>query len=113
MVTRSTFLYPVLRLPKQKPAQKHIFAALLNLIFFMSTLFRGLERFPQNSLKVTTCFPNGPKSKGMAMEYYSAIKRNEIGSFAEVWMNPEIVIQSEISQKEKDKYFILTHTCGI
>ena len=46
----------------------------------------------------------------MAMEYYSAIKRNEIGSFAEVWMNLEIVIQSEISQKEKDKYFILTHT---
>ena len=46
------------------------------------------------------------------MEYYSAIKRNEIGSFAEVWTNLEIVIQSEISQKEKDKYFILTHRCG-
>ena len=33
------------------------------------------------------------------MEYYSAIKRNEIGSFVETWMNLEIVIQSEVSQK--------------
>ena len=46
------------------------------------------------------------------MEYYSAIKRNEIGSFAETWMNVETVIQSEVSQKEKNKYRILTHICG-
>ena len=46
------------------------------------------------------------------MEYYSAIKRNEIGSFAETWMNLETVIQSEVSQKEKNKYRILTHICG-
>ena len=37
------------------------------------------------------------------MEYYSAIKRNEIGSFVEMWMDPETVIQSEVSQKEKSK----------
>ena len=47
------------------------------------------------------------------MEYYSAIKRNEIGSFVETWMDLETVIQSEVSQKEKNKYHILTHTCGI
>ena len=35
------------------------------------------------------------------MEYYSAIKRNEIGSFVETWMDLESVIQSEVSQKEK------------
>ena len=35
------------------------------------------------------------------MEYYSAIKRNEIGSFVETWMDLETVIQSEVSQKEK------------
>ena len=35
------------------------------------------------------------------MEYYSDIKRNEIGSFVETWMNLETVIQSEVSQKEK------------
>ena len=45
------------------------------------------------------------------MEYYSAIERNEIGSFVETWMDLETVIQSEVSQKEKNKC-ILTHTCG-
>ena len=46
------------------------------------------------------------------MEYYSAIKRNEIGSFVEMWIDLESVIQSEVSQKEKNKYRILTHICG-
>ena len=46
------------------------------------------------------------------MEYYSAIKRNEIGSFVETWMDLETVIQSEVSQKEKNKYRILTHIFG-
>ena len=46
------------------------------------------------------------------MEYYSAIKRNEIGSFVETWMDLETVIQSDVSQKEKNKYRILTHICG-
>ena len=46
------------------------------------------------------------------MKYYSAIKRNEIGSFVEMWMDLETVIQSEVSQKEKNKYCILTHICG-
>ena len=46
------------------------------------------------------------------MEYYSAIKRNEIGSFVETWMDLETVIQSEVSQKEKNKYCILMHVCG-
>ena len=44
------------------------------------------------------------------VEYYSAIKRKEIGSFVEMWMDlEETVIQSEVSQKEKNKYRILTH----
>ena len=47
------------------------------------------------------------------MEYYSATKRNEIGSFVETWMNLETVIQSEVSQKEKNKYCMLTHMYGI
>ena len=46
------------------------------------------------------------------MEYYSAIKRNEIGSFVETWMDLETVIQSEVHQKEKKKYHILMHICG-
>ena len=47
------------------------------------------------------------------MEYYSTIKRNEIGSFVEMWMGLESVIQSEVSQKEKNKYHILMHICVI
>ena len=47
------------------------------------------------------------------MEYYSAIKRNESGSFVEMWMDLETVIQSEVSPKDKNKYRILMHTCGI
>ena len=47
------------------------------------------------------------------MEYFSAIKWNEIGSLVEMWMDLETVIQSEVSQKEKNKYRILTHICGI
>ena len=47
------------------------------------------------------------------MEYYSAIKRNKIGSFVEAWMDLESVIQSVVSQKKKNKYHILTHICGI
>ena len=47
------------------------------------------------------------------MEYYSAIKRNEITSSVVTWMDLETVIQSELSQKEKNKYHILMHICGI
>ena len=43
------------------------------------------------------------------MEYYSAIKRNAFESVLMRCMNLEPMIQSEVSQKEKDKYHILTH----
>ena len=46
------------------------------------------------------------------MEYYSAIKRNTFESVLIRWMNLELIIQSEVSQKEKDKY-ILMHIYGI
>ena len=46
------------------------------------------------------------------MEYYSAIKKNDITPFATTWMNLEIIILSEVSQKEKDKYHI-SLICGI
>ena len=47
------------------------------------------------------------------MEYYSAVKRNEIELFAVRWMDLETVIQSEVNQKEKNKCRMLTHTYGI
>ena len=46
------------------------------------------------------------------MEYYSAIKRSEIESCVETWMDLETIIQSEVSQKEKNKSHILMHVCG-
>ena len=47
------------------------------------------------------------------MEYYSDIKRIKIELFVVRWMYLESVIQSEISQKEKNKYCMLTHIYGI
>ena len=47
------------------------------------------------------------------MEYYSAIKKNTFESVLMRWMKLEPIIQSEVSQKEKHKYSILTHIYGI
>ena len=47
------------------------------------------------------------------MEYYSAIKKNKIASFAATWMDLEIIILSEGSQKEKDKYCMISLICRI
>ena len=46
------------------------------------------------------------------MEYYSATKRNKIVPFAEMWMDLESVIHSEVSQKEKNKFCIISLICG-
>ena len=48
-----------------------------------------------------------------AMEYYSAIKKNKIMLFAATWMQLEIITLSEVSQKEKDKYHMISLICGI
>ena len=47
------------------------------------------------------------------VEYYSAIKKNEIMPFAATWMGVEMITLSEVSQKEKDKYHTISLTCGI
>ena len=46
------------------------------------------------------------------MEYYSATKRKKIVPFAEMWMDLESVIHSEVSQKEKNKFCIISFICG-
>jgi len=43
------------------------------------------------------------------MEEHSALKGNEIGSFGKTWMDLQTVIQGEVSQKEKNKHYILIH----
>ena len=49
----------------------------------------------------------------LTMEYYSAIKKNEIMPFAATWMDPEIMVLSEINQTEKDKYHMISLICGV
>ena len=47
------------------------------------------------------------------MEYYSAMKKNEITPFAATWMELDTHILSEVSQKEKDKYHMISLISGI
>ena len=47
------------------------------------------------------------------MEFYSAIKKNEILPLATTWMDLEDIMLSEISKTEKDKYCIISLVCGI
>ena len=60
---------------------------------------------------------NNPKLKLRkqfhTMEYYSAIKKKSSESVLMRWMKLEPIIQSEVSQKDKDHYSILTHIYGI
>ena len=65
--------------------------------------------------------PNYPSAKEWikkvwyvyTMEYYSAIKKNEIMPFAASWIDLEIVILSEVSQTEKEKYIMTSFIYGI
>ena len=45
------------------------------------------------------------------MEYYSVIKKNEILPFATTWMDLEDTVLNEISQTEKDKYYVCVCVC--
>ena len=47
------------------------------------------------------------------MEYYSAIKKNEIMPSAAIWMDLEMIILSEVSQAERGKYHTILLLCGI
>ena len=79
---------------------------------FIATLFTVAGTWKQPK-----CPSTGEWIKKMwhiyTMEYYSAIKRNEIELFVMRWMDLESVIQSEVSQKEKNKYCMLMHIYGI
>ena len=47
------------------------------------------------------------------MEYYLAIEKNEIMPFATTWLDLEGIMLSEVSQKGKDKYYMISLLCGI
>ena len=75
---------------------------------FIAALFTIAKTWKQPK-----CLSTGEWIKTMSyiyvMEHYSAIKRNTFESILMRWKNIELIIQSEVSQKEKDKYHILTH----
>ena len=48
-----------------------------------------------------------------AMEYYAEIKKNKILSFATTWVDLEGIVLTAISQVERDKYHVISLTCGI
>ena len=47
------------------------------------------------------------------VEYYSAIRRNEIMPFAATWVGLDILTLSEVNQEEKVRYYIMSFTCRI
>ena len=79
---------------------------------FIAALFTVAKTWKQ-----TKCPPTDEWIKKMwyiySMEYYSAIEKNEILPFAAAWMELEIIILSEVSQKERDKYHMISLICGI
>ena len=46
------------------------------------------------------------------MEYYLAMRKNEVWSFVAMWMELEGIMLSEVSQAEKDRYHMFSFTCG-
>ena len=80
-------------------------------IMFIAALFTVARTWKQSKCPLTDEW-----IKNMChihtMEYYSAIKRNEIELFVVMWMELKPVIPSEVSQKEKNKYHMLTHIYG-
>ena len=80
---------------------------------FIATLFTIAKKWKQSKYLLTDewikmCYI-------YTMDYYSAIKKNEILPFifATIWMNLEGIMLSEISQTEKDKYCMISLICGI
>ena len=65
--------------------------------------FGGLDRHHQG-----LCFLPQTHTHTHTMEYYSAMKKNEIMPFAATWMDLEIIILREVSQREKDKYHMIS-----
>ena len=93
--------------PEETKIEKHTCIPLLIAALF--TIARTWEqpRCPSTNEWIKTSWYT------YTMEYYSAIRRNAFESAQMRWMNLEPIIQSEVNQKEKDKYRILTHTYGI
>ena len=62
---------------------------------------------------VCVCVYTNTHTHIYVIEYYSAIKKNEILTCATMWINLDNIMLSEISQTENDKYSMLSLVCGI
>ena len=83
---------------------------------FIAALFTTAKTWKQSKCPPTDewikmCYVHTYKHTH-TMEYYSAIKKNEIMPFAATWMDLEFIILSEVSQTEKDT-MLYDITCGI
>ena len=78
---------------------------------FIATLFTIVKTWKQPKYPLTDI-----QIKKMwyiyTMEYHSAIKKNEIMPFTATWMQLEIIVLSEVSPTEKDKYHMISLICG-
>ena len=97
--------------------------ALLSMEFFRQEYWSGLPfpipvDLPDTGIKPASLalagrfFTTVPPGKP-TMEYQSAIKKNGMLPFAATWMQLEIIILSEVSQTEKDKYHMISLVCGM
>ena len=84
----------------------------MNMVYFITTLFIKARAWKQHR-----CPSADEWIRKLwyiyTMKYYSAIKKNTFDSALMRWMKLEPIIQSEVSQKEKHRYSILTHIYGI
>ena len=80
---------------------------------FISAVFTITRTWKQPRCPLTDEWIKKIYKKKYTTEYYLAIKRNEFEPVVVRWMNTDTVIQSEVSQKEKDKYSISMHIHGI
>ena len=93
--------------PEKTIVQKESWTTMFTAAVFTIARTWKQPKCPQTDERIKKTWPI------YTMEYYSAIKRNEIELSVVRWMDLESVIQSEVSQKEKDKYRVLTHIYGV
>ena len=79
---------------------------------FIAALFTVAKTWKQSKCPLTEEWVKKRWSV-YTVEYYSAIKKNEIMPFAATWMDLEIIMLSEVSQTEKEKYHMISLICGI
>ena len=107
-------LLPSFLLLWQSPA---IFFACRNITLISASVFTWDSSLCESRVCIIVCPSADEWTRKLwyiyAMEYYSAIKKNSFESVLMRWMKLEPIIQSEVSEKDKDHYNILTHIYGI